>query len=111
MRRDQPIDNEPARASPSTRAAKRRQEREMTQGEAEAFREGFRRGAEAMRRMCENVVMCACPTDEAAHAVNAAITSGPNSAARWRACHRTVCLALLAGEIADLPLPAPEEAT
>jgi hypothetical protein len=75
----------------------------------EAFREGFRRGAEAMRRVCEDVVMCGCSADEAAHAVNAALTAGPNSAARWRACHRTVCLALLACEIADLPLPAPED--
>lgn len=64
-----------------------------------------REGAEAMREVCAAYVMCGCDTAEQARVVAAATTEGPNSAARWKACHRSDCLALLASEVLDLPLP------
>lgn len=64
-----------------------------------------RQGAEAMREVCAAYVMCGCDTAEQARVVAAATTEGPNSAARWRSCHRSDCLALMAAEVLDLPLP------
>lgn len=68
-----------------------------------------RQGAEAMREACAAYVMCGCDTAEQARVVAAATTEGLNSAARWRACHRSDCLALMAAEVLDLPLPGDDE--
>jgi hypothetical protein len=76
---------------PRTRAATDRQEREMTQGEADAFREGFRRGAEAMAYAA--LTSCDTPVKSA----------GGNSMIRERMADR-ILKAFLA-----LPLPAPED--
>lgn len=71
-------------------------------------RAGFELGCRLTREMIAAHVMCGCDTAQQAAVMAAATTDGPNSAARWRACHRTDCLALLAAEILDLPPPDPD---
>lgn len=67
------------------------------------YGEGWRAGAEAMRALIANAQMCACDTAEQARV----ILAPPNSAERWRACHRTDCLALICADILATPIPAP----
>lgn len=64
----------------------------------------FQRGQEAMRERLASWLMCGCDTDEQARVVAAATTDGPNSAARWRACHRSDCMALIAAEALEMPI-------
>lgn len=77
----------------------------LTLREQAIERTAYKRGAEAMRSAIAAWLMCGCDTKEQAEVVAAATTDGPNSAARWRACHRSDCLALLAAEALDLPIP------
>ena len=77
----------------------------LTLREQAVDRTAYRRGAEAMREAMAQWLMCGCDLKEQTEVVAAATTDGPNCAARWRACHRSDCLALLAAEALDLPIP------
>jgi hypothetical protein len=65
----------------------------------------FLAGAKAMREAVAQWLACGCPADQQARVMAAALTGGHNCAARWNACGRTDCLALLAAEVLELPLP------
>jgi len=70
----------------------------------------YRAGQEDMRERLASWLMCGCDTLEQARVVAAATTDGPNSGARWRACHRSDCLALIAAEALETPIKeAPHE--
>ena len=71
----------------------------------EAKTTDFQRGAEAMRESVANWLMCGCDASQRAAVVAAATTGGGNCGARWHACGRSDCLALIAAEALDLPLP------
>ena len=76
---------------------------------AAALAAEYRRAAVAMREALASWLMCGCDTQEQARVVTAATTEGPNSGARWRACHRADCMALIAAEALELPIPEIKE--
>lgn len=74
----------------------------MTQGPEHS---AFRRGAEAMREALAQWLMCGCTDAQRLRVVAAAAAGGENCAARWHACSHATCLALLAAEALDMPIP------
>jgi len=70
-----------------------------------AERSGFWRGAHAMREALAQWLMCGCDDAQRLRVIAAAAAGGENCAARWQACGHATCLALLAAEALDAPLP------
>jgi len=70
-----------------------------------ADRTAYQRGATAMREAMAQWLMCGCDETQRAAVLAAATTGGANCGARWQACGRSDCLALVAAEALDLPVP------
>ena len=77
----------------------------LTLREQAVERTAYQRGAAAMREAVAAWLMCGCDEMQRAAVVAAATTGGGNCAARWQACGRSDCLALIAAEALDLPIP------
>ena len=77
----------------------------LTLREQAVERTAYQRGATAMRDAVAQWLMCGCDEAQRARVVAAALTGGDNCGARWQACGRSDCLALLAAEALDLPIP------
>lgn len=79
----------------------------LTLREQAVERTAYERGAKAMREAVAAWLMCGCDEAQRMRVVMAASAGGDNCAARWEACGRSDCLALLSAEALDIPIPQP----